>query len=191
MAIPDREVPDYFRLVYPRETITARTQELGREISEWAADAMATDGHQILGICILRGGVFFFSDLLKSIAYTVEPSFCRCRSYSVDANTPGDTFEITVRPEGIRGRRVLLIDDICDSGRTMSHMARYCLDHGTTEVRTAVLIHRIHEDSIYTPDYVGFRYDGPEWFAGYGMEDRNHRANYPDVYVIAPDRAGE
>lgn len=182
-----RVIPDYFRLIYSREAIAERTMALGKEISAWAAEVDRQGGEQLLGICVLRGGVFFFSDLLKSVAYTVEPSFCRCRSYAMEANTQMETFEITVRPEGVAGRRLLLIDDICDSGRTLSNLVRYCEEQGAVEVRSAVLIHRIHEASIYTPDYVGFRYEGEEWFAGYGMEDRNHRANYPDVYLVMPE----
>lgn len=183
-----REIPDYFRLVYPGEVIERRTRELGLAISPWAEEAERRSGQQLLGICILRGGVFFFSDLLKSITETVEPSFCRCRSYSRAANSQRGELEMSVPPEGVRGRSVLLVDDICDTGRTLSYVKQYCLDEGALEIRTAALIHRVHPGSVYRPDYVGFDYEGPEWFAGYGMEDRNHRANYPDVYLVL-DRA--
>ncbi|MCH2156915.1 MAG: phosphoribosyltransferase [Opitutales bacterium] len=180
----ERTIPPYFQLTYAKEDIAYRTYQLGTDISTWAEESYKETGEQILGVCILRGGVFFFSDLLKQIAYTVEPSYCRCQSYSSEDNTQGDTFNITVKPEGIEGRHVLLVDDICDSGKTLSKMVEYCQENGAKEVRTAVLIHRIHEESVYTPDYTGFRYEGNEWFAGYGMEDKNHRANYPEVYII-------
>ena len=178
-----RSIPDYFELIYSKEDITYRCFQLGGEISKWAQETYEETGEQILGACILRGGVFFFSDLLKQIAYTVEPTYCRTQSYSSGSNTQTDEFKITIKPENVAGRNVLLVDDICDSGKTLKKMVEYCKEAGAKEVRTAVLIHRIHEDSVYTPEYVGFDYEGVEWFAGYGMEDKNHRANYPEVYI--------
>jgi len=185
MAAQDsRTVPDYFKLMYPRDQIARRIDELGAELSIWAREVDEKTGQQLVGICILRGGVFFFSDLLKAIAYTVEPSFCRARSYSSEENQASGELHITVPPEGIEGRHLLLIDDICDTGRTLEVLSRYCMEHGATEVRSAALIDRQTAESVYTPQYVGFHYEGAEWFAGYGMEDKNHQANYPDVYIL-------
>ena len=142
------------------------------------------EGQQVLAICVLRGGVFFFADLLKEIPYTVEPSFCRAMSYSSKDNSQDSEFRLVIEPADMNGRNVLLIDDICDSGKTLKNLHEYALQNGAKEVRTAVLIHRNHDDSVYKPQYIGFEYDGPEWFAGYGMEDKNHNSNFPEVYII-------
>lgn len=184
MNIAQRTIPHNYRLIYSANTIARRTAELGAEISDWAENAFQRDHQQILAVCILRGGVFFFSDLLKNIRITVEPSFARCQSYSSSSNLQQDAVRITLSPDNLQGRDVLLIDDICDSGKTLAALMAHCRDHGARDVRTAVLIHRIHQATFYTPNYIAFQHRGAEWFAGYGMEDKNHRANYPDVYVI-------
>ncbi|WP_269526617.1 phosphoribosyltransferase [Coraliomargarita parva] len=179
-----RKIPDNFKRIYSKEDIAYRVYKMAGDVRHWVTETHEEDGQQVLAICVLRGGVFFFADLLKEIPYTVEPSFCRAMSYSSEDNTQGNEFRLVVEPAEMKGRRVLLVDDICDSGKTLRNLHDYALKNGAKEVRTAVLIHRKHEDSVYTPDYMGFEYDGPEWFAGYGMEDKNHNSNFPEVYII-------
>ncbi|MGF1451138.1 MAG: phosphoribosyltransferase [Opitutales bacterium] len=179
-----RHIPDHFRLIYSKEDIAYRNYNLAGELRHWVKQVREETGQQVLAVCVLRGGVFFFADLLKEIPYTVEPSFCRCQSYSSATNAPEGGIEILVEPGELTGRDVLLVDDICDSGRTLKHLLAYAEAKGARSVRTAVLIHRVHEATVYTPDYIGFTYEGPEWFAGYGMEDKNHMSNFPEVYVI-------
>jgi len=177
-------VPSYFRLAYSANEIDKRCQEMGREITPWAEATIAETGKQILALCILRGGVFFFTDLLRQVPTSLEPGFCRAQSYSSTDNSQGAELKILIKPEGVSGRRVLLVDDICDSGATLQQMRQCCLDEGATEVRAAVLIHRIHHQQVHTPEFVGFNHPGEEWFAGCGMEDKNFRANYPDIYFV-------
>ena len=179
-----REIPRNFKRVYSKEDIAYSVYKMAGLIRHWVKDTHETFGQQVLAICVLRGGVFFFADLLKEIPYTVEPSFCRAMSYSSEDNTQGNEFRLVVEPAEMKGRYVLLVDDICDSGKTLKNLHRYALNNGAQMVKTAVLIHRNHEDSVYTPDYIGFEYTGSEWFAGYGMEDKNHNSNFPEVYII-------
>ncbi|HBR94805.1 phosphoribosyltransferase family protein [Coraliomargarita sp. SDUM461003] len=179
-----REVPQNFKLTYSQEDIAYRVYKMAGQMRHWVKDAQVNDGQQVLAICILRGGVFFFADLLKQIPYTVEPSFCRAMSYSSESNTQSEEFRLVVEPAEMKGRHVLLVDDICDSGKTLKHLHAYALENGAKMVKTAVLIHRNHAASVYTPDYIGFEYTGTEWFAGYGMEDKNHNSNFPEVYTI-------
>ena len=84
----------------------------------------------------------------------------------------------------VKGRHVLLIDDICDSGRTLAHIRGRLREHHAREVLTAVLVHRLHAASGFTPDFACFQYPGPEWLAGYGMDDCHWRMNYPAVYIL-------
>lgn len=179
-----REIPPDFKRLYSKEDIAYSVYKMAGRIRHWVKDTHETVGQQVLAICVLRGGVFFFADLLKEIPYTVEPSFCRAMSYSSEDNTQGNEFRLVVEPAEMKGRYVLLVDDICDSGKTLKNLHKYALENGAEMVKTAVLIHRNHEASVYTPDYIGFEYTGPEWFAGYGMEDKNHNSNFPEVYII-------
>ena len=179
-----RKVPDNFKRIYSKEDIAYCVYKMAGEIRHWVLETHEKEGQQVLAICVLRGGVFFFADLLKEIPYTVEPSFCRAMSYSSKDNSQDSEFRLVVEPADMNGRHVLLIDDICDSGKTLKNLHEYALQNCAKEVRTAVLIHRNHDDSVYKPQYIGFEYDGPEWFACYGMEDKNHNSNFPEVYII-------
>lgn len=179
-----RKIPKNFKCLYSKEDIAYRVYKMGHELRDWVQEAHETGGQQVLAICILRGGVFFFADLLKEIPYTVEPSFCRAMSYSSDDNAQSSEFRLVVEPAEMKGRHVLLVDDICDSGHTLRNLHNYAIENGAQSVKTAVLIHRHHEASVFTPDYIGFEYTGNEWFAGYGMEDKNHNSNFPEVYIL-------
>ena len=87
-----RQIPENFKLIYSKEDIAYSVYKMAGEMRHWVKDTHKNDGQQVLAICVLRGGVFFFSDLLKEIPYTVEPSFCRAMSYSSENNPKAMTF---------------------------------------------------------------------------------------------------
>ncbi len=180
-----RPVPGHYDEVYPPGAVSAGVARVAALIAPWAEESLASGGQQILALCILRGAVFFYSDLLKAIPVSVEAAFCRCRGYEPGVN---GQLASTLRVEGLApdlsGRHVLLVDDICDTGRTLAHLSELCRGRGASSVRTAVLIHRTIPESQFTPDHAAFRYDGREWFTGYGMDDRSWRTNYPSVYAL-------
>jgi hypoxanthine-guanine phosphoribosyltransferase len=81
---------------------------------------------------------------------------------------------------------VLVIDDICESGKTLSRLTNVFRELGALEVRSAVLIHRAVEGATFIPTWKAFDYLSTEWFVGYGLGDKEHNANLPDVYNIFP-----
>ena len=83
-----------------------------------------------------------------------------------------------------QGRSVILMDDVCDSGKTLAALKSRLLEVGAVEVRSAVLIKRVLEQPTFEPDYVGFRYSGKEWFVGYGMDDRSRWRNLGSIFVV-------
>ena len=180
-----RHIPPYFEELYSRSEVEARIRELAQDIAGWCGAGESRRDSQVLAVCILRGSVFFFSDLLKELPSSLQPAFGLCRSYSSEENgVQSQKLEIQFEPQGIAGRRILLVDDICDTGKTLDELQILCEERGALEVKSAVLIHRIREDSCYNPTFAAFRYDGDEWFSGYGMEDRNFAMNYPSVYRL-------
>jgi len=180
-----RHVPAHYQEVFSAEEVQTTVHRLAAELTPWALRVDEEHRNQVLGLCILRGAFAFFSDLLKAIPTSVQPAFVRCRSYSTtEVLQPEDGVQVSLDDFDCAGRHVLLVDDICDSGRTLEVMRTRLLAHGAASVRTCVLIHRLRLDSVFTPDHVGFRYSGSEWFAGYGMDDRHRYMNYPAVYLL-------
>ena len=67
-----RKIPDNFKRIYSKEDIAYRVYKMADDIRHWVVETEQEDGQQVLAICVLRGGVFFFADLLKEIPYTVR-----------------------------------------------------------------------------------------------------------------------
>jgi hypoxanthine phosphoribosyltransferase len=178
-------IPNNFHLLYSEQEIAEQTARLGKQISLWAQQTWEESHADLIAVPVLRGGIFFFADLVRKIDASVEITPVRTWAYEVGQNAVQRN-EVGMNLEGLaaKGRKVLLIDDICDSGKTLAALADTLLSHGASEVRSAVLIKRMIDDSQYDPAWVGFEYSGPEWFVGYGMEDSERWRNLSDIYII-------
>lgn len=186
-VLVQRHMPSHYREIFSAEAVQTAVARLAAELTPWACEVEARHGEPVLAVCVLRGGFVFFADLLKAIPTSIQPAFVPCRSYATDAiSQPEGGVRIRWEDFDCVDRHVLLIDDICDSGRTLALMRSRMLADRAAEVRTCVLIHRARRDSVFTPDYFGFRHHGPEWFVGYGMDDGHRFMNYPAVYLTDP-----
>ncbi|HCR37168.1 MAG TPA: hypothetical protein DIU37_03355 [Opitutae bacterium] len=186
MTRQHRKIPPHFNPLFGKAAIEERIRALAEAISPWAQEAIEVHNEQVLALCILRGGIFFFSDLLKHIPHPVEPAFCHCTSYSSEANlSPKASVTIDFVSAKFTGRRVLLVDDICDTGRTLHAVKEHCMASDAHEVKSVVTVLREVENPQFTPDWHAFTYAGKEWLSGYGMEDKNHYSNYPDIYTLS------
>jgi hypoxanthine phosphoribosyltransferase len=132
---------------------------------------------------VLRGGLFFFCDLARSIDTSVEIAPIKASSYDNSANGV-QLHSVSVVADGVdvRGRSVLIVDDFCDSGRTLEEVERLLVARGAEEVRSSVLVRRLLDKPTFVPCWVGFEYDGADWLVGYGLEDKERWRNLPAVY---------
>jgi hypoxanthine phosphoribosyltransferase len=111
-------IPDHLELLYDSAAIENTLVKLGTEMDKWAAGAEARTGKMLLAVCVLRGGVFFFSDLLLQMKFSVEPAFCRAYAYAKTKNgEPLDKMFCDWQGLDPVGREVMLVDNICDSHR--------------------------------------------------------------------------
>lgn len=178
-------IPANFQLIYSQEQIAQSIARLGKEIQKWAKEIWDDSHTDIVTVPVLRGGIFFFADLVRAVDYSIEISPVKTWGYVNAVNAEKlDKVKIDMSGVPAKGRRVLLIDDICDSGRTLASLKEEFLAAGALEVRSAVLIKRETEEQTFDPEYVAFNYEGPEWFVGYGMEDSERWRNLRSVYII-------
>ena len=178
-------LPPSLELLYPRSAIDARLAALAQTLDTWAAESLLFTQQPLLAVCVLRGGVFFFSDLLQNMRQSVEPAFCRASSYSISKNdSPENTVQLDWLGLNAAGRDVVLVDNICDSGRTLSLCQQWLIAAGANPVRTVVCVHRRRTDSLHSPTLSAFTYEGREWLAGYGLRDRESYMNRPEVYRV-------
>jgi hypoxanthine phosphoribosyltransferase len=182
-------IPANFSCVYSASEIADRVKELGEEVSNWCQCVWMDSHTEVLVVPILRGGVFFFADLVRHISGSIEISPIKVASYEVGKNgEQSANVSIDVSGLAVKGRVVLVVDDVSDSGRTLDKVESTLLGMGAREVRTAVLVRRLLDSPSFVPCWVGFNYSGLEWFVGYGMDDNERWRNLPGVYVIKKDR---
>ena len=183
-----RHIPANFQLQYSREQIASRVKELGAEIDQWAKSVWTESRTDVVAIPVLRGGVYFFADLSREISSSIEIAPVKTSAYDAGSNAPKEvTVEQFADPVQIKGRVVLIVDDVCDSGRTLEQLEKALLERGAREVRSVVLVRRLLPRPTFVPCWVGLEYTGPEWFVGYGMDDSERYRNLPDVYIIGRD----
>jgi hypoxanthine phosphoribosyltransferase len=183
------KIPAHFKLVYSAAEIADACRKLGQAITPWAETVSASSGQDLIAVPILRGGLFFFADLVRAIQTSVEVAPLQTSFYEEGQNNilRSDGGSLPVSVSHFHNRSVLLVDDICDSGQTLSALRPHLLSAGAREVRAAVLVRRLPSALLsFQPEWTGFDYHGSEWFVGYGMEDSGRWRNLPDVYAIPP-----
>ncbi len=179
------KVPENYHLVFSAEQIQNETRRLGLEINSWVSEETSRTGKPVIALCVLRGAIFFFADLLRSIPQNIQAEFCKLQTYTsnkeqiLDEKLP--PIEIS---RSLDEHSILIIDDICDNGRVLSVLTKHLNDTGITSFKTAVMVYRDTERSIYTPDYYAFKLTSEEWLVGMGFDDNNTYRNLPAIYAM-------
>jgi hypoxanthine phosphoribosyltransferase len=179
-------IPPHFTMIFSPEQISLRTEELGRAISPWAVEVSQTTGQDVVAVAVLRGGIFFFADLVRAISTSVEVAPVKTVGYDPKNNKGLDTVSVIADSLEVKGRHILLVDDICDSGRTFERLVPLLLERGAEEVRSTVLVRKILPHKTFLPDWVGFEFTGDDWLVGFGMDDKERWRNLPAVYGMKP-----
>jgi len=171
-------------ILWSAEEIRVRVQELGAQIS-----AVYTSDDDILCIAILKGAVIFAADLLRHCAFKHELDFLNCSSYGSSTESSGQVELLSPLRIPVKGRHVLLIEDLIDSGLTLDFARKHVLGGGAASLRIAVLFNkrgrRLPTLDI-TPDFCGFECPN-KFIVGYGMDFAQHYRTLPFVSVLKPE----
>lgn len=165
------------------ERIRERVDELGAEITT------DFDGQPIMVVGVLTGCLVFLADLIRRLNHPTHIALLQASSYRGTATSPG---ELVVRDEllpDLNGRHVLLLDDILDTGKTISRLVDHLKNRGAASIRTCVLLRKIGRQEVpFEPDYVGFTI--PDKFVvGYGLDFNDLYRHLPFIAVL-PESAG-
>lgn len=163
------------------------SEDLQFKLSEISPDL--SKHRQVLALCVLRGGVFFYTDLVKQLDFSVELAFVKASSYDSNLNKQKEDSKVAfnIDPKFLKNRNILIIDDICDSGNTLSALRSFCLDSGANVVKSVVFLQRVfnpNNEKKFQPDWCVFKHYGPEWLVGYGMDDKDFNSNSPNLYIL-------
>ena len=175
---------DVAKILVSEEEIDQITTRIAKEIDE---DYKGEDKRLIL-VCILKGSIVFMGDLMKKITVPVEIDCMKVSSYGAGTVTTG-TVNIhldLIRPD-LDKCDLLIIEDIIDSGVTLSYLTKYLKGKGAKSVRTCTLLDKPSRRKVdFTPDYCGVTIPD-EFVIGYGLDfDEKYRA-LPYVGVLRPE----
>jgi hypoxanthine phosphoribosyltransferase len=164
--------------------LQARIDALAQSISQDYA------GHDLLLICILRGGVMFLTDLMRRITIPHAIDFMAVASYGTGVRRSGGSVRITLDlTASIEGRDVLLVEDIIDSGNTIASVIELLKTRKPRTLKVCTLLDKASRREVDVPiDYRGFTI--PDKFVfGYGLDLDERFRNLPFIGVVRPDQA--
>jgi len=164
------------RIAFTSEVIAARVRELGREITGAYADG------ELLVLGLLKGSFIFLSDLVREIQRPLQVDFLVASSYG-DAMASSGSVRLLYDPETtLEGKNILLVEDIVDSGRTLSRLLDLLSERSPRSLEVCALLHKhVAEHLRYPTKFVGF--DAPnEFLVGYGLD---HAENFRHLPYIA------
>lgn len=170
---------DLKKILVSEEEIVAKCKELGAQISH----DFRTIGEIPLLVAVLKGSVPFLAELVKHIDLDIEFDFMDVSSYE-GTESIGDVRIIKDLDRSIKGTRILLVEDIVDTGRTIKEVTRLLLNKGATEVKIVSLLDKPSRRVIeISADYVGFEIPN-EFVVGFGLDFNEKYRNLPYVGVL-------
>lgn len=177
-----RKVADHhIEVMISEEEVNRRIRELGEQISRDYA------GRQIHLICVLRGGSFFMCELAKRITVPVSLDFMSVSSYGGDTKSSGVVKIVKDLDDSIRDKEVLVVEDIIDSGRTLSYLMAMLQDRGPKSLHLCTLLDKPDRRVVDVDvDYTGFRIPD-EFVVGYGLDYDQKYRNLPFIGVVKFD----
>ncbi len=164
------------RFIHP-ETIAGRVREIGLEI------AGRHRGHTPVFLTILNGAVFFAADLIRACPLQSELSFVRLSSYA-GTSSSGSLTEVLGLKEDLRGRLVIVVEDIIDTGNTMAGFLPQLEKEGPDRIEIATLLYKPESyQQNFRIDYIGFKI--PDRFViGYGLDYNRLGRDLPGIYQL-------
>jgi hypoxanthine phosphoribosyltransferase len=163
------------------ERLQTRIRELGRELS---ADYK---GRELLLVGVLKGAVFFMADLMRSISVPCEIDFMAISSYGASTDSSGVVRILKDLDINIENRHVLVVEDIIDSGLTLSYLLRNLESREPATLEICALLTKPSRREIDVPvKYVGFEIPN-KFVIGYGLDFAERYRNLPYVGVLHPD----
>ena len=166
------------RVMIPEDKVDARIQEIAEQINK------SYEGKQIHMIGVLKGGVFFMCELAKRIRVPVSLDFMSVSSYGDDTKSSGVVRIVKDLDQPLEGKDVLVVEDIIDSGRTLSYLLQIIRDRKPASVQLCTLLDKpsrrvVDVDVNYTcfeiPD---------EFVVGYGLDYAQRYRNLPYIGVV-------
>ncbi len=166
-----------FKPFITSDQIAKRVGEIAAEITEQYR------GRNPLLVCVLNGAFPFASDLFMNLDCDAQIAFVRLQSYS-GTESSGQVRQVVGLTESVKGRPVIVVEDIIDTGRTMAKFLNDLKEQEPADVKVATLLFK--PDALVeklNPDYIGFTIPS-KFIIGYGLDLDGQARNLKDIYVL-------
>ncbi|MBD3922769.1 hypoxanthine phosphoribosyltransferase [Paenibacillus sp. PR3] len=172
---------DIQEVLFDAETIQNKVKELGEQLSQ------DFEGRNPLVICVLKGAFIFMADLVKQLSIPVELDFMAVSSYGASTKSSGVVKIIKDLDVTVEGREVLVVEDIIDSGLTLSYLIDVLERRNAKSVTVVTLFDKPARRTVeLEADYKGFSLPD-EFIVGYGLDYAEHYRNLPFVGILKPE----
>lgn len=170
------------RVLLSEEEVDTKIREIAAQISR------DYEGKEIHLICVLKGGVFFTCELAKRITVPVSLDFMSVSSYGDDTKSSGVVRIVKDLDEPVKGKDILIVEDIIDSGRTLSYLIDIIKGRGPKSVKLCTLLdkpeRRVKDVKV---DYVCFNIPD-DFVVGYGLDYAQKYRNLPYIGVVETEQ---
>lgn len=169
---------DIEKILFDEETIARRVAELGKALNRDYA------GKNPLVICILKGAVIFFSDLIRRMEIPVEPDFMAVSSYGSGSRSSGNVRIVKDTDSDVKGRDVIIVEDIVDSGNSLFRLTQLLRSRGASSVKVCAFLDKKARRAVpMEADYTGFEIEDA-FVVGYGLDYAERYRNLPFIGVL-------
>lgn len=169
---------DKIKVLVSEEEVDKRIKEIGEQISK------DYEGQEVHVICVLKGGVFFMCELAKRITLPLSMDFMSVSSYGDEKQSSGIVKIVKDLDEALDGKNVIIVEDIIDSGRTLSYLVEILKKRNPSSLKICTLLDKPERRvSDVKVDYVGFNIPD-EFVVGYGLDYMQKYRNLPFIGVV-------
>jgi hypoxanthine phosphoribosyltransferase len=167
---------DVRKITYSEQEIDERVRAMGKEITNGYPE-----GEELLVLGLLKGSFIFLADLVRHIERPVQVDFLVASSYGSGTVSSGDVKLVYDPDAEMRGRHLLLVEDIVDSGNTMNRLIPLLEQRGPSTLEIVALLHKhVAPNLVKEPRWVGFDAP-PEFLIGYGLDHSEKYRNLPFI----------
>lgn len=176
---------DVLEVLYSESEIAQRVAQLGAEITRDYAGVPASEGITI--VAVLRGAAIFMADLVRHIDLPLQIDFMAVSSYGMGAQSSGVVSILQDLKGDIKGRHVIIVEDIIDTGLTLAALVRQLREREPASLTIAACLRKqISDQADLDCRYVGFECPD-EFIVGYGLDYAEHYRNLPYIGSLKPE----
>ena len=173
---------DIAYVLYSEQQLRECVQRLARRIEK------DYEGKDLVCVCILKGGVMFMTDLVREINLPLTLDFMAASSYGSGTTSAGVVRILKDLDKDISGRHVLIVEDIVDTGLTLSYLSNYLKSRGAQDIAICTLLNKPERRKAkdLKVEYIGFEVPD-EFVVGYGLDFDEKYRNLPYIGVLKPE----